>query len=91
MRHVHNPRPVLAGAILMLIAAALLIAYFFLGSVHLQHIRGFSPLRTGMVFLPVAVATCIGAHLGSRFTGRIGSRPTAVAGMAVAAAGKPLR
>lgn len=80
-------RPVLAGAFLMLIATALLIAYFFLGSVYLQHIRGFSPLRTGMVFLPVAVATGIGAHLGSRFVGRIGSRPTAVVGMAVAAAG----
>ncbi|MFE6096002.1 MFS transporter [Streptomyces massasporeus] len=80
-------RPVLAGAFLMLIATALLIAFFFLGSVYLQHIRGFSPLRTGLLFLPVAVATGIGAHLGSRLVGRIGSRPTAVAGMAVAAAG----
>ncbi|MEV4862505.1 MFS transporter [Streptomyces ossamyceticus] len=80
-------RPVLAGAFLMLIATALLIAFFFLGSVYLQHIQGFSPLRTGLLFLPVAVATGIGAHLGSRFVGRIGSRPTAVAGMAVAAAG----
>ncbi|MFI7407409.1 MFS transporter [Streptomyces sp. NPDC049627] len=80
-------RPVLAGAFLMLIATALLIAYFFLGSVYLQHIRGFSPLRTGVLFLPVAVATGIGAHLGSRLVGRIGSRPTAVTGMAVAAAG----
>ncbi|WP_028798658.1 MFS transporter [Streptomyces sp. 142MFCol3.1] len=80
-------RPVLAGAFLMLVATALLIAYFFLGSVYLQHIRGLSPLETGLVFLPVAVATGIGAHLGSRLVGRIGSRPTAAAGMAVAAAG----
>ncbi|MFI6007535.1 MFS transporter [Streptomyces sp. NPDC051243] len=80
-------RPVLAGAFLMLIATGLLIAYFFLGSVYLQHIRGLSPLRTGALFLPVAVATGLGAHLGSRLVGRIGSRPTAVAGLAVAAAG----
>ncbi|PBC59858.1 MFS transporter [Streptomyces sp. Tue6028] len=80
-------RPVLAGAFLMLVATALLIAYFFLGSVYLQHLRGFSPLETGLVFLPVAVATGVGAHLGSRLVGRIGSRPTAAAGMAVAAAG----
>ncbi|MGX1128635.1 EmrB/QacA subfamily drug resistance transporter [Streptomyces glaucescens] len=80
-------RPVLAGAFLMLVATALLIAFFFLGSVYLQHIRGFSPLRTGLVFLPVAVATGAGAHLASRLVGRIGSRPTAVAGLAVAAAG----
>ncbi|MFJ9713615.1 MFS transporter [Streptomyces sp. NPDC101234] len=49
--------------------------------------RGFSLLRMGLVFLPVAVATGIGAHLGSRLVGRIGSRPTAVAGMAIAAGG----
>ncbi|MFI0084649.1 MFS transporter [Streptomyces bobili] len=78
-------RPVLAGAFLMLMATALLIAFFFLGSVYLQHLRGFSPLRTGLVFLPVAVATGVGAHLGSRLVGRIGSRPTAVGGMVIAA------
>ncbi len=80
-------RPVLAGAFLMLIATALLIAFFFLGSVYLQHARGLGPLRTGLVFLPVAVAVGAGAHLGSRLVTGIGSRTTAVAGMAVAAAG----
>ncbi|MFE0516087.1 MFS transporter, partial [Streptomyces sp. NPDC058964] len=67
-------RPVLAGAFLMLIATALLIAYFFLGSVYLQHVRGLSPLKTGLLFLPVAVATGLGAHLASRLVGRVGSR-----------------
>lgn len=80
-------RPVLAGAFLMLIATALLIAFFFLGSVHLQHGRGFGPMRTGLVFLPVALAVGIGAHLGSRLVGRIGSRTTAVGAMVIAAAG----
>ncbi|MDH6589907.1 EmrB/QacA subfamily drug resistance transporter [Streptomyces sp. SAI-133] len=80
-------RPVLAGAFLMLTATALLIAFFFLGSVYLQHLRGFSALKAGLFFLPVAVATGIGAHLGSRFVGRIGSRTTAVTGMLIAAVG----
>jgi EmrB/QacA subfamily drug resistance transporter len=80
-------RPVLAGAFLMLIATALLIAYFFLGSVYLQHVRAFSPLKTGLLFLPVAVATGLGAHLASRLVGRVGSRAVAVGGMAIAAVG----
>lgn len=80
-------RPVLAGAFLMLIATALLMAFFFLGSVYLQHVRSFSPLKTGLLFLPLAVATGLGAHLGSRLVGRIGSRAVAVGGMAIAAAG----
>ncbi|MEU9154944.1 MFS transporter [Streptomyces sp. NPDC048417] len=80
-------RPVVAGAFLMLVATALLIGFFFLGSVYLQHLRGYSPLATGLVFLPVAVATGFGAHLGSQLVGRIGSRTTAVAGLAATTAG----
>ncbi|WP_128380055.1 MFS transporter [Streptomyces cavernae] len=80
-------RPVVAGAFLMLIATALLLAFFFLGSVYLQHVRDFSPLKTGLLFLPMAVATGLGAHLGSRLVGRLGSRAVAVGGMAIAAAG----
>lgn len=80
-------RPVAAGAFLMLVATALLIAFFFLGSVYLQRVRGYGPLGTGVVFLPVAVATVAGAHLGSRLVGTLGSRPTAAGGMAIAAAG----
>ncbi|MFE9882885.1 MFS transporter [Streptomyces sp. NPDC005784] len=60
-----------------------LISFFFLGSVYLQHVRGFSPLKTGLVFLPTAVATA----LGSRLVGQLGSRPTAVSGMVIAALG----
>ncbi|MFJ1546650.1 MFS transporter [Streptomyces sp. NPDC088246] len=80
-------RPVLAGAFLMLFATALLIAFFFLGSVFLQHGRGFGPMRTGLVFLPVAVAVGIGAHIGSRLVGTVGSRATAVGAMVIAAGG----
>ena len=79
-------RPAVASAFLMLVATALLIGFFFLGSVYLQHLRGYSPLATGLVFLPVAVVTGIGAHLGSQLVGRIGSRTTAV-GLVLTAAG----
>ncbi|MEU9603969.1 MFS transporter [Streptomyces sp. NPDC048057] len=80
-------RPVVAGSFLMLVATALLISFFFLGSMYLQHARGFGPLKTGLAFLPVAVGVGLGAHLGSRLVGRIGSRACAVGGTAVATAG----
>jgi EmrB/QacA subfamily drug resistance transporter len=80
-------RPVVAGAFLILIATALLIATFFLGSVYLQHVRGYGALRTGLVFLPVAVTTALGAQLASHLTGVVGARPVAAVGMAVAAGG----
>ncbi|MBT2441110.1 MFS transporter [Streptomyces sp. ISL-36] len=80
-------RPVLAGSFLMLVATALLISFFFLGSVQLQHLGGFSAFTTGLVFLPVAVTTAVGAHLGSRLVGSLGPRACATGGMAIAALG----
>jgi sugar phosphate permease len=44
-------------------------------------------LKTGLLFLPAAVATGLGAHIASRLVGRIGSRAVAVAGMAISALG----
>lgn len=83
-------RPVVAGSYLMLVATALLISLFFLGSMFLQEVRGYSALRTGVLFLPVAVATGVGAHLGGRFIGSLGARPMAAAGLALAGLGTGL-
>jgi predicted MFS family arabinose efflux permease len=80
-------RPMAAGVLLMLAATALLVGGFFLGSFWLQHVRGFTALATGLAFLPVAVMTIAGAHLGGRVLGHAGGRAAAAGGLAVAAAG----
>ncbi|MFJ7957153.1 MFS transporter [Streptomyces sp. NPDC096319] len=80
-------RPVVAGSLLMLVATALLIAFFFLGSLRLQRVDGLDAFRTGLLFLPVALTTAIGAHLGSRLVTTAGPRACAAGGMALAAAG----
>ncbi len=80
-------RPVAAGTFLILIATALMIAVFFLGSFYLQHFKGYSALRTGLLFLPVAVATILGAQVAGRVIGHLGARPVAAAGLLIAAAG----
>lgn len=80
-------RPVLAAAFLMLVATGLLVASFFLGSFYLQHVREFSPLITGLLFLPVAISTVIGAHTASSAVGRAGYRPVAAVGLTAAAVG----
>ncbi|KQX49345.1 MULTISPECIES: MFS transporter [unclassified Streptomyces] len=80
-------RPVVAGSLLMLVATALLISFFFLGSLRLQYVHGLDALRTGLLFLPVALATAVGAHLGSRLVMTAGPRACAAGGMTVAALG----
>ncbi|MFI7578221.1 MFS transporter [Micromonospora sp. NPDC049497] len=80
-------RSVAGGTFLILVATALMIAVFFLGSFYLQHHKGYGALRTGLLFLPVAVATIIGAQVAGHVVGRLGARPVAMTGLAIAALG----
>jgi len=80
-------RPVAAGSFLMLIATGMLLSFVFLGSIYLQDVRGLSALSTGALFLPVAVATAIGAHLAAHLIAHAGARLVAAGGLLVAAGG----
>ncbi|MCZ7379851.1 MFS transporter [Micromonospora sp. WMMC250] len=80
-------RPVATGTLLILVATALMITVFFLGSFYLQDHRGYGALQTGLLFLPVALATMLGANAAGRVIGRTGSRTLAVLGLLLAAAG----
>src|SRR5215469_9354222 len=78
---------VLAGSFLMLAATGLLVGGFFVGSFALQHAHHYSALHVGLAFLPIAVATIIGAQAGSQVLARVNARIVAVTGLALAAAG----
>ncbi|WP_262852866.1 MFS transporter [Mumia quercus] len=80
-------RPVASGIFVIAVATALMVAVFFLGSFFLQGRADLGALRTGLLFLPVALATMAGAQVGGRVIGRTGGRVLGVAGMLVAAAG----
>lgn len=80
-------RPVATGTFLILMATALMIAVFFLGTFYFQHAQGFGALRTGLLFLPVAVATMLGANLTGRTIAKAGPRRLGVAGLLAAAIG----
>jgi len=83
-------RPVVAGNLVMLVASGLLLSDFFLASQYLQHVLRLGALRTGLLFLPVALVIGLGTHLGVRVVGRFGGRPAAAAGFALAAVGAAL-
>ncbi|MEU5882389.1 MFS transporter [Spirillospora sp. NPDC047279] len=80
-------RPVATGAFLIVMATALMIAVFFLGTFYFQHARDYGAWQTGLLFLPVALATMAGADLTGRLIARWGGRVLAVAGLVVATAG----
>jgi EmrB/QacA subfamily drug resistance transporter len=59
--------------------------YYFL-SLYLQDVKGYSPLWSGMAFLPVGLMTFAGALIASRLVHRVGVRNQLVAAPLVTAA-----
>lgn len=83
-------RSVAAGAFLILVATALMISIFFLGTFALQHLRGYGALATGLMFLPVALGTMAGANAAGRMVGSRGTGPVSAVGLLVTAVGTAL-
>jgi EmrB/QacA subfamily drug resistance transporter len=80
-------RAVGGGWASMLLASAVLMGSFLLTSVYLQEILGASPLETGLEFLPIALATGAGAHVGGQLVRRLGVRLPMALAFALAGAG----
>jgi EmrB/QacA subfamily drug resistance transporter len=80
-------RPVVSGSFVLFVGTSLMVAVFFLGTFFLQEVAGHGPLTTGLLFLPVAIATMVGAHTAGSTIQRVGGRGLAVGGLLVAAAG----
>jgi EmrB/QacA subfamily drug resistance transporter len=80
-------RPVAVGTLLVLVATALMIAVFFLGSFYFQNHRGYNALQTGLLFLPVALATMAGSTVAGRVLAQLGPRLLGAAGLVVGGIG----
>jgi MFS family permease len=61
---------------------------FFLGVLYFQKVRGYSPVTTGLAYLPMTlVSSTISLSVTARLMGRIGARATLALGLALFAAG----
>lgn len=74
----------------MLLVAGGMFGMFFLNTLYLQGILGYSPLQAGLAFVPVTVGVVIAAGMSSQLVARFGVRPLLVFGLATAAAGLAL-
>jgi len=80
-------RSLVSGVVLILVATALLVAVFFLNSLYLQEVLGWSALETGLGFLPLVLVIGVAANVASKVIGRLGSRILAALGLALVAVG----
>jgi predicted MFS family arabinose efflux permease len=70
-----------------LIAFAGFVSMFFFLTLYMQNVLGYSPIRTGLAYLPLCFAIGISAGISSQLITKVGTRPLIVTGAAVTAAG----
>src|ERR1700759_2130837 len=64
-----------------------LFGMFFFMTLFIQQVWGYSPVRSGVAYLPMVAMIMLGAALSSQLVARIGARPLITGGPLLAAAG----
>ncbi len=73
-----------ANAVGLLIGMSLFSMFFFI-SLYLQNVLGYSPIKTGISYLPLAVGIIVSAGLVSQLVNRIGFKLPLIAGLLMVA------
>jgi predicted MFS family arabinose efflux permease len=71
----------------MLLVASGLFAMFYFASIYVQEILGYSPLKTGVTFLPITAGIVIGAGFAQPLIVKLGVRTVTTVGITMAAGG----
>jgi EmrB/QacA subfamily drug resistance transporter len=80
--------PFSSATVIAVCGFAALSGFLFLNTLYLQDVRGYSPLRTGVVTLPIALMALVFAPICGRFVGAYGTRwPLVIAGLGIASSG----
>jgi len=80
-------RAIAAANLIQVLSVAGMFGMFFLGSLYLRLVLGYSPLRIGLAFLPVTVVMgTLSIRYTDRLAARFGARATLVAGLGLIAA-----
>jgi EmrB/QacA subfamily drug resistance transporter len=80
-------RNVTGGNVAFLVIACTLFSMFFFLTLYVQNILGFSPVKTGLCFLPITIIVGITSGIVSNLVGKIGYKPPLAAGPIVLAIG----
>ena len=68
------------------VGAAIFGMFFFL-TIFVQNVWGYSPLKTGIAFLPITAMIILASGIASQAVPRVGARPLLIAGSAIMAGG----
>jgi EmrB/QacA subfamily drug resistance transporter len=77
----------IAADLTQLIAFCGFFSMFFYATLYMQEVLHYSPLEAGLAYLPITAGFAIAGGATSQLVTRVGTRPVAVVGCLVAAAG----
>jgi EmrB/QacA subfamily drug resistance transporter len=78
-----------ANLVVLALYAGVFVMWFFV-SLYLQGVLGYSPIQTGLAFLPMTLGVAIASTFAPRVVAQLGTRWTITAGMLTAALGLAL-
>jgi EmrB/QacA subfamily drug resistance transporter len=67
-----------------------LVTLFFFASLYMQQVLGYSPIRTGLAYLPIAVIVSVGAGVSQGLVRKVAAKPVLIVGLVLAAIGMVL-
>jgi EmrB/QacA subfamily drug resistance transporter len=76
-----------AGNAITLLTSLGFFAAFFLQSLYLQEVAGFSILESGLLLAPLGIATLLTSTVGGRLSDRVGARVPIAVGLTLCATG----
>jgi EmrB/QacA subfamily drug resistance transporter len=88
--HTWKVTTLVSGTTVMLGVTGILVGTVFLCSIFFQTVLGYSALRAGLAFLPLALAITVGTHVAGRLAARTSPRVIAALGLTLTAAGAAL-
>ncbi|MDQ1696715.1 MAG: hypothetical protein QOJ03_2068 [Frankiaceae bacterium] len=84
---IFSARSLTAAAVTSLLLAASLFGVIFFITLYLQQVLDFSPLKTGVAYMPMSVSIIGSSTIASRMVDRYSPKPVLMGGLVVATAG----
>jgi EmrB/QacA subfamily drug resistance transporter len=85
--HIFRLRTLTGANVVGLLIGASLFSMFFFISLYMQQVLGFSPIKSGFSYLPLALTIILAAGIASQLVTRLGFKPVLLTGLAFIAAG----
>ncbi|WP_276355262.1 DHA2 family efflux MFS transporter permease subunit [Cohnella caldifontis] len=71
------------GIVVQWISQVAMFGTMFLVPIFLQQAQGYTPIKTGLLMLPQAIASGLFMPIGGKLSDKFGARPLVIAGMAI--------